>query len=359
MKVAFIARSSLYKIRGGDTTQVVKTADELKKLGVQAEIFLASQQVPYEKFDLLHFFNIIRPADHLYHIRKSNKPYTVSTIYLDYAEFDRMGRGLLTRSLFKALGKSKSEYLKNVYRFVRKQDRLVSTEYLLGHKRAINKVLNGASLVLPNSESEFSRLSRDFGFMGNYVVVPNGIDKQIFSEIPEYIHRQEKIICVAQIYGRKNQHSLIQVCNKLGVPLDIIGEAPPNHKKYYEYCKKIAGRNVTFYDHMPQRELIGHYASAKVHALPGWFETTGLSSLEAVAMGCNAVVGEGGDTRAYFNNLAWFCKVYELKSIEKAVLMALKKPVNPHLREIILNRYTWQKAAEATCKAYEKILNNG
>ena len=358
MNIALIARSSLFKIRGGDTTQVLKTAAELKKLGVHTQIFLASQKVPYEKFDLLHFFNIIRPADHLYHIRKSNKPYAVSTIYLDYAEFDRKGRAPLTRNLFRLLGKSKSEYIKNLYRFVKNQDRLVSPEYLLGHKRAINKVLNGASLILPNSESEFNRLSRDFEFKGDFMVVPNGIDRGIFNEIPENIHRQEKVICVAQIYGMKNQHSLIQVCNKLGVSLDIIGEAPPNHKNYKEYCRKIAGRNVTFYGHMPQRELIDHYASAKVHALPSWSETTGLSSLEAGAMGCNLVVGEGGDTRAYFEDLAWFCEAYNLESIEKAVLMALNEPVKYDLSEIILNRYTWQKAAEATCKAYERILNN-
>ena len=37
MKVAMISRSSLFSVRGGDTTQIVRTSEELGKLGVHAE----------------------------------------------------------------------------------------------------------------------------------------------------------------------------------------------------------------------------------------------------------------------------------------------------------------------------------
>ena len=64
MKVALISRSSLFSVKGGDTTQIVKTGEELNKLGVQTEIKLANEKINYEEYDLLHFFNLIRPADH-------------------------------------------------------------------------------------------------------------------------------------------------------------------------------------------------------------------------------------------------------------------------------------------------------
>lgn len=358
MKVACVSRSSIFEVSGGDTTQLLKTADELRKLGVEVDIFRASDSIPYQDFDLLHFFNIIRPADHWYHIKKSIKPYVVSTIYLDYSAFDHFGRGGLSGRVLRMIGKSKSEYLKNMLRYMKGQDKLVSSSYLLGHERAMKKVLSGAALILPNSKSEFERITHDLQMDLDFHIVPNGIDTEIFGKIPDGILRERKVVSVAQVYGMKNQHQLIRVCNEMDLPLEIIGKAPPNHRKYYEYCRQIAGKQVRFVDHMPQEELVRHYASARVHALPSWFETTGLSSLEAGVMGCNLVVGEGGDTRDYFEGIAFFCNADDPGSIKNAIAAAMQSEADPMVREKILKNYSWRKAAEETMKAYKKVIDH-
>lgn len=352
-----ISRSSMYAIRGGDTIQVLKTAEELNKLGVTAEVFRACDSISYDKFDLLHFFNIIRPSDHLYHIKRSGKPYVVSTIYVDYSEFDRNRRNWVHKSMLGFLGQSRSEYLKNLYRFANKQDTMVSSEYLLGHKRAVQKVLKNASMILPNSSSEYQRIARSFGFSGIHQVVPNGVDLELFSQIPEDIERQEKILCVAQIYGLKGQLELIRACKKLNIKLELVGNSPPNHSHYYELCKASGGDNVKFTEFVPQEKLVELYASSMVHAMPSWFETTGLSSLEAGAMGCKLVVGTGGDTRDYYKADTWFCKPQDQHSIENALVQALNTPNSNKLKEIILSQYNWRRAAEMTLKAYETVLN--
>lgn len=357
IKAALISRSSMYTTKGGDTMQVLNTARELKKLGVEAQVFRASEKINYAEFDLLHFFNLIRPADHLYHIRKSKKPYVVSTIYLDYSDFDHYGRMGFSGTLFKYAGKHPSEYLKNIFRFVKKQDTLVSPSYLLGHKRAMKKVLKGAAVIMPNSLSEFTRIQKDMGYSGKMTVVPNGIDEEIFGTLPKKIDRQDKVICVAQIYGMKNQLQLIKVCKKIDVPLELIGQAPPNHNEYLKLCLKHAGEKLKITGFIPQSELVEKYASSKVHALPSWFETTGLSSLEAGAMGCNLVVGVRGDTREYFKNMAWYADAGDEPSLEKAILGALNSKNPQGLREMILENYTWQKAGMATLQAYETALN--
>lgn len=357
MKAALISRSSLFTVPGGDTTQVVKTAEELRKAGVRADVFLAADRIDYREYDLLHFFNITRPADHLRHIHQSNKPYLLSTIYLDYTDFDRNGRNYLHRLLFRVLGKYRAEYFKNLYRYARRQDKMVSTEYLAGHRISMQKILEGASMILPNSVSEYNRIVSDLGFSGRYAVIPNGIDVSIFSHFPASVRREDKVICVAQVYGMKNQHLLIHACRKLKVPLEIIGKAPPNHTHYYDYCRKIAGDHVSFFSFMPQSELIDHYAGAKVHALPSWFETTGLTSLEAGAMGCNLVVGKGGDTADYFKDLAWYCDAASQETIETALEKALNQKPDSRLRDLILSEYTWKKAAAKTREAYLKVLD--
>lgn len=357
MKVAMISRSSLYNVPGGDTIQMVKTAEALNNVGVKAEIFLSSDRIDYQHFDLLHFFNLLRPADHLNHIRKSKMPYVISTIYLDYSAFDCLGRRMPYRFLFRLMGKYRSEYIKNLYRFVRRQDRLVSPGYLAGHRRAMLAILAGTAMVLPNSGSEYNRLVDDLGYKGDFTIIPNGVDPDIFGAIPYVEKRKDKVLCVGQVYGMKNQHLLIGACEKLGYPLEIIGKAPPNHSRYLDYCRKIAGKNVQFFDFMTQAELINHYAEAKVHALPSWFETTGLASLEAGTMGCNLVVGSGGDTYDYFGNHAWYCDASDQRSLETALEKAMEKPNNSRLRDLILSEYTWHKAAEKTKDAYHKALH--
>ena len=39
-----------------------------------ADIKLTNEKIDYSKYDLLHFFNITRPADILYHLEKSSLP---------------------------------------------------------------------------------------------------------------------------------------------------------------------------------------------------------------------------------------------------------------------------------------------
>ncbi len=348
----------MYSVFGGDTVQVLKTAAELKKIGVNADVFRADDHINYDRYDLLHFFNIIRPSDHLYHIRKSGKPYLVSTIYLEYTGFDRRGRSNSHRLVFGMLKESGSEYIKNLFRFFKGQDRMISNEYLRGHKRAIKTILNNAAAILPNSQSEYNRVIRDFGYNGACTVVPNGIDADIFGVLPNDVSREQKVICVAQVFGMKNQHLLIEACNQLDVPLDIVGNPPPNHKSYLEKCRRIAGKRVNFYGFIPQEQLVKLYASAWVHALPSWFETTGLSSLEAAAQGCNLVVSSLGDTADYFTDHAWFCTPDDHASIVEAVKQALNSPADMTMREVILEKYTWKKAAEVTLNAYEAALEN-
>jgi glycosyltransferase involved in cell wall biosynthesis len=104
--------------------------------------------------------------------------------------------------------------------------------------------------------------------------------------------------------------------------------------------------------------LAGVYQAAKVHVLPSWFETTGLSSLEAGAMGCNLVVTRKGDTEEYFADMAYYCEPDDVDSIQQAVLQAHAEPVNPRLRNHIFSHYTWQDTAAQTLAAYQEVLNH-
>jgi glycosyltransferase involved in cell wall biosynthesis len=113
---------------------------------------------------------------------------------------------------------------------------------------------------------------------------------------------------------------------------------------------------VTFIEHLPQEELVSYYQLASVHVLPSWFETTGLSSLEAAAMGCNIVISDKGDTREYFEDYAFYCDPGSVKSIRTAIDNAATQPSSELLREKIRQRYTWQSACRHTAEGYRQII---
>jgi glycosyltransferase involved in cell wall biosynthesis len=352
MKVAFITRSTLYTIPGGDTVQVVQTAGQLAKLGVDTEILLSNQVIAYDDYDLLHFFNLTRPADILYHSTKSKKPFVVSTILCSYTEYDKNHRKGIG-ALFSFLPADSIEYLKTIARWILRKDNLASINYTWkGQRKSIFEILKRATIILPNSESEYRRVVQNYTKV-KYLVVPNGVNPVLFQHNVNIKKDEQLVICVARIEGIKNQINLIKALNNTRFKLILIGAAAPNQLDYYNECRSIAASNISFINHIPQSELVKYYQEAKVHVLPSWFETTGLSSIEAAVMGCNIVITDKGDTREYFGNHAAYCDPLAPESILNAVETASKAPFNENLREKILKNYTWKQAAIQTLKAYQ------
>lgn len=357
MKVLFISRATLFKDRGGDTVQVENTAKYLRQLGIEVDIRLCTEKIDYSGYSLLHFFNIIRPADILIHIQRSRKPYVVSTIYVEYAEYEKKIRSGITGLLFRILSPDSIEYAKVVARFLLNGEKIISPRYLLlGQTRSIRKIIKNAALLLPNSNNEYKRLERHYGVSQAYWPIPNAIESALFDQRDNTEKDPVMVICVGRVEGRKNQLNLIRALNGTKYRLYVIGSASTNQAGYFTACRQEAGPNVSFIDNIPQQALIDYYRKAKVHVLASWFETTGLSSLEAAAMGCNIVITDKGDTREYFENDAWYCDPSSPSSIFAAIEEAAGSPPNPLLRTKIYAWYTWQVTARKTLEAYQEII---
>ena len=360
MKVAFISRTSLYTDKGGDTIQIVNTAAQLSILGIGVDIFLADEKPDYTLYDLLHFFNIIRPDDILPHITRTDKPFVVSTIFVDYSEYEKKARQGPITYLLKFLSPGFIEYLKVFARFIVNGEKIKSRYFLLnGQKRSIRKIVNMSATLLPNSKSEYDRLSLAYGIQKKYNIIPNGIDKTLFVPGTSSVQRDDRLVlCVARIEGRKNQLNLIRAILNTPYRLILIGAMSTNQVDYYKQCKLEAGPNVQFIDFLEQESLLDYYRKAKVHVLPSWFETTGLSSLEAAAMGCNVVITRKGDAYEYFKDDAYYCEPESVESIYQAVDQAASSTVPGALSYKIIEQYNWLIAAKKTKQAYLEILQS-
>ena len=355
MNVLFISRPTLFSTPGGDTVQMEKTKEYLEKnFDIQVSIETELASINYIEYDLIHFFNIIRPNNILPHL-PSGLPYVVSPIYVDYSEYDQEARGGVFGKLSKLFGKGRTEYLKSIARWVKNGENPGAFYYLVrGYNKSIEKVLKNCRVVLPNSNSELNRLKNDFAFSSKSVVVPNAVDTSKFRELIG--GNKSGVICVARIEGRKNQLNLIRAIKKTDIRLTIIGKPSPNHIGYYNQCRNEANDQVSFVDHINQEELRNYYSAARVHAMVSWFETTGLSSLEAAACGANLVISDKGDQREYFGDDVFYADPDNVDSIKDAIIKAYKTKPSQKLLDRIRNEYNWEQTAKQTMSAYKFAL---
>lgn len=361
INILMIARQTLNSSPGGDTVQINSTAHYLRKMGFKVDIALAKDSIDYTRYHLVHFFNIIRPDDILSHIVKTDLPFVISTIFVEYTEYEQQNRKGLLKLVTRVFNGDQLEYLKSLARVMLNGDKINSMRYFLsGQRQSVRYAAKHASMLLPNSVSEYTRFEKRYHVKNSFIKVPNAVDVSVFTDdIKPDLNYEDAILCVGRIEGRKNQLNLMKALIDTNLKLVIIGKPSPNHLKYYQECLDIASRhdNIKFVEHIDHQQLVSIYKAAKVHVLPSWFETTGLSSLEAAIMGCNIVVTPKGDTREYFGDWAYYCEPDDIASIREAVLKAHAAPVDPGLRNYILEHYTWEQAAIKTAEAYYQVLN--
>jgi glycosyltransferase involved in cell wall biosynthesis len=367
VKVLFQSRKTLFTAPGGDTIQMVKTSEYLEKTGWDIEIS-TELEPDLKEFDIVHIFNLMRPQEvylQAVNAKKFGKRLALSTIYGPYTEFDQHARMGLAGQLAKVLKREPIEYLKVLARALSKREIHKGTLILLakGFHNLQREILKLTDVFLPNSESEMQRVWGDFPKLAKkrYKVVPNAVDTRLFGissiEEPEKLRGfRVDILCVARIEGRKNQLNLVRAVNETPYTLAFIGQPAPNNQAYYAQVRQEAGPRVQFVGQVNHQDLPCYYRAAKVHILPSWMESPGLSSLEAGAMGCNLVVTDKGDTREYFGDQAIYCDPASVDSIRIAIEKAMDRENNGQLQERILQNCTWEKAAQVTLEGYKLAL---
>lgn len=332
MNVLFQIRNDYTAHIAGDSIQMQKTKEYLEKLGIRIDIS-TKYNIDLKEYDIVHIFNTIRinePYKFAQNAMSQGKPYVLSTIYWNMIN-----------------------YIKN------SKETNSSLEWWSKYNDLRKEILNNAAALLPNSNLEMDMLKNDFHIDKTAFIIPNGSDKFFYNANPQkFISMygvKDFVLCVGRICHRKNQFTLINSLKNTGLKLVLIG--PNSDAQYYEMCKNTADDNIIFIDQIKHYELPSAYAAAKVHVLPSWFETPGLSSLEAGLAGCNVVTTDRGSTKEYFMNMVNYCNPSSEDSINKSILDAYNKPKGDILRNHILNNYVWDIAANKTLEAYKKVLN--
>jgi len=362
------------QFRGGDTTQLKQTAAVLRQMGVEVE---ESYELEPDGrgFDLAHIFNL-RTLDaterQVQSLKHQGLPVVMSPIYLNIS-FPLWGTRVIENLFNQATSVAQLAQgltgLKNHTLRINRQDGQVfaadtknrQPDYDLRQRR----ILDNIDYLLPNSILEMDQLARTLR-VGNipFSVVPYAADPAIFldpdptSFIQEY-GLQDFVLQVGRLELSKNQVMLAYALKELELPVVFIGgNMQPN---YIEWCKRYGPKQLKIISHLPPEMLRSAYAAARIHVLPSWIETCGLVTMEAALANCSVVASIAGYEREYYRDLAYYCDPADVDDIRQTVIMAWEQyqhdlPRRQKLKELILQDYTWERAAAITLQAYQQVL---
>lgn len=330
MKVLFQVRPDYRKNPAGDTVQLLATAQALQKLGIQVHVSL-NPNIQLDEYDLVHIFNVTRVSDtsmYLENAKRQKKTVVLSPIYWNMQKF-----------------------------LEQRESNAMALAQWEANQPWRGQLLQDCDLLLPNGQLEMDMIRDDFQVETPYQVIPNGfpedylgIDESLFREkcpnLPEQF-----VLSIARIASRKNQALLARSCYELGLTLVLAG--PINDPPYFELVQSYS--NVIYLGTLQGRLLASAYAAAKIHALPSWFETPGLSSLEAGACGAVILSTDQGSTTEYFKDMAIYMNPFQKESLKIGLEKALTFSPEPLMNHIRQN-YSWSKIGEMTLSAYNSVL---
>ena len=377
MKILMLGRYHLMEHGGGDKVQIENTARELRALGADVEIKTDEDFIP-QNYDIIHLFQLDwTPETYLYaqKAHDAGKPIILSPIHHSIKEVKRFDDEYVFdfRRLSKILFSNQfhRDTFKNVYRSLTDPKKIKPTFISIarGFQKMQKEVLEMSEKVLVQTDLETKDLEETFGVKINAVKVPNGVSRNFIeqdagAEKRNPLNLSDYIICVGRIEPRKNQLNVIAAVEKLrsetGEDLQLVLIGVSGGLKHFKFGKMfnqkvIENKWIHHIEKVPYEEMPAYYRNAKVGVSASWFETTGLTSLEALFCGANAVAA-GDRAKEYLKDYASYCDPGSVDSIAEAIKAQLKAP-RPQIEVEMRKEYTWEKAAAKTLEVYQEVLN--
>ena len=329
---------------GGGETQLMALSRHLPRVGVDARLWRPWEE-RFAGFDLLHLVG--SEPEHLpvaQAARRAGVLTALSTVaWFDLASYARQSPHSFGR--LAACG-----------RFVAR----AAFPKLPSWRRSL---YHAVDLLLPNSQVEARQLTRYFGVpKAKIQVIHNGAEESFACGRPEpFVERfgvRDFVLYPGRVEPRKNQLGFLRAMRGSDVPIVVLGDVVPGNEAYLAACRRAAGANVRFVGRLdPADEMLASaYAASRCVVLASWFETPGLTALEAAMSGVPLVLPRRGAAPEYFGSLAQYVSSQDGGELKRLVLDAYRRPRSNELARLVRRQFTWQAAARATREAYEQII---
>lgn len=366
-------RFDLVNSSGGDKIQIEQTASELRKLGVNVDIVYDTVS-DYSKHEIVHIFQLDwTPETHFFakDAKRASKPVVFSPIHHNVAEVKKFDDECVYdyRRIAKYIFREQHQRdtFKNVYRSILNRNKIKPTLYSVFHglKNMHRETLILSDVILVQTKLEAKDLKETYGVDINWQIVPNGVGSHFLHTegLTNPLPFADYIFAVGRIEPRKNQLNLISAVKKLRqesqVDFKLVLVGLPNKLNHYEYTirfnNELKKNNwITYIPQVAYKEIPAYFKYAKVCVNASWFETTGLTLLEALYCGTNAVA-TSPRAKEVLGDLVTYCRPNDIVSIKEAILKEYLSK-RPQIPKEMQKEYTWETAAEKTLAVYKTLI---
>ena len=228
-------------------------------------------------------------------------------------------------------------------------------------------------IVIANSNSQVKDIAKYTGIRGSKIeCVYEAFDHSLF-RLAKAIKGEENqilqrlgidkpfILFVSSLFRYKNAETLIEAYFRLGtrfqkeIKLVIVGY--PRVKNYYKHLRDLVQKrklnaSVVFTGGLDQEAIARLYQSAFIFVYPSYYETFGLTILEAMACGCPVVASNVGSIPEIGGKAASY---FAPDSPEELAETLLELTRNKKMRKQLIERglirakyFSWAKTARNT-----------
>ena len=175
------------------------------------------------------------------------------------------------------------------------------------------------------------------------------------------------VLYVGDVNWNKNIPGLVKACEKIKVPLVIVGKQaveknidrrhPENKDLVWlqDYCQSP----VTLLGFVSTEDLVAIYNLATVYCQPSFYEGFGLPVLEAMACGCPVVAANTSSLPEICGKAAVMVNPYDINDIANGLEKVMRETkIRNTLKEKGLawvKNFSWEKAANQTIKVYQNV----
>lgn len=192
-------------------------------------------------------------------------------------------------------------------------------------------------------------------------------DEKYLKRIRESYHLPDRfILCAGHVYPGKNVGRLFrafdQVRKQHAVKLVVAGDFRWKFKHDMDQISKL-GLNefIQVTGHVPAEDLVGFYNLAELTVFPSYYESFGLTNVEANACGCPLITSKTGGSPEAAGEAAIYVDPLDVDNIADSIIKILS---DSELRKDLINkgflnveRFSWEKSARQTIDIFEWLLN--
>ena len=371
LRVLFGLRPSSSVAFGGDVVQIRETVDALRARGHTVEISTAAR-LEHSGFDVVHLSNLTVPGETLpqaQSVRDFDGPVVMMPIFTDHA--DEAVWGMNASTTMCVLSTDRADLELNLNRIESRSiggkgwDPPPQRNDIVKDYTALQRAtLECVDFLIANAHCEMHRLYRYLSCEAPYAVAPSCANPQVYgtharAAFVERFGLEDFVLLPGRYEARKNQLLFFEAMRGMSMPVLYIGTN--NEAPMAKIFRLRRPGDAVFIGHLPEHELAGAFAAARVVAIPSWSEVVSLTSLNAAISEASMVLSRNGCEHEYFADDAEYCDPASIRSMRDAVQRAwdtheARAQRRCDLAQRVLRDYTWERSAELTEAAYYRVL---